>query len=102
MVSELEKRGFYISFSGSVTNLNNKKIEKALKRVSCHRLLTETDSPDITPYNLRGDKGEALNKPYNLHFIIEMIAKRTGKTPNEIMQNSYENAKTLFKLSING
>ncbi|MBT4288979.1 MAG: TatD family hydrolase [Deltaproteobacteria bacterium] len=102
MVSELEKRGFYISFSGSVTNLNNKKIEKALRKVSSHRLLTETDSPDITPYDLRGDSGDALNKPYNLPFIIEMIAKRTGNTQNEIMQNSYENAKTLFKSSING
>jgi len=102
MVSELEKRGFYISFSGSLTNLNNKKIEKALKQVSYHRLLTETDSPDITPYHLRGDSGDALNKPYNLPFIVEMIAKRTGITHAEIMQNSYENAKTLFKSSING
>jgi TatD DNase family protein len=102
MVSELEKRGFYISFSGSATNLSNKKIEKALNRVSNQRLLVETDSPDIMPYNLPGKKTNGLNKPYNLPFIVEMIAKRTSKTQNEIKQYSYNNAKTLLTSEFNG
>lgn len=102
MVSQLERRGFYISFSGSVTNLKNKKIGKALNRVSNHRLLVETDSPDIMPYNLPGKKTNDLNKPYNLPFIVEMIAKRTGRTQNEIKQYSFNNAKTLLTPTFNG
>lgn len=50
MVPQLEQYGFYISFSGSVTNPSNKKIKKALKAVSDHRVLIETDSPDMMPF----------------------------------------------------
>ncbi len=49
IVPLLESYGLYISFSGSVTNKNNKKVQKALKAVSLNRLLIETDSPAILP-----------------------------------------------------
>lgn len=49
MVPILEKYGFYISFSGSVTHPDNKKVKKSLSAVSPHRLLIETDSPAILP-----------------------------------------------------
>ena len=49
MVPQLEKRGLYISFSGSVTHLQNRKARRALTVVSPDRLLIETDSPAILP-----------------------------------------------------
>ncbi|MGD9730581.1 MAG: TatD family hydrolase [Desulfamplus sp.] len=63
IVPLLEKYGLYISFSGSVTNTNNKKVQKSLKAVSPRRLLIETDSPAILP------QSPALQLSYIKDFI---------------------------------
>ena len=65
MVPVLEKYNLHISFSGSVTRPNNKKVVQALGAVSLDRIVFETDTPDIVPqFVLDAHPGDApLNQP---------------------------------------
>jgi len=96
MIPILEKYGFYISFSGSITRPGAKKVINALKAVSDNRILIETDSPDILPSML--DKNE-YNTPANLVYIAE-IASQIKRIPvQELVRKTYNNGVRLFKIS---
>ncbi|MCP3925688.1 MAG: TatD family hydrolase [Desulfobacterales bacterium] len=91
MVKVLEKRGLMISFSGSVTKINNKKARKAVLSVSDKMLLIETDSPDINPEGITG-----LNEPKYILKNLETIAELRGKSMEEIASITFENSLRLF------
>jgi len=75
MVPIFEKYGLYISFSGSVTNPNAKRVAKALQKVSKNRFVLETDTPDIYPY-LAEPEVSPLNEPKNLPAIAQIASAR--------------------------
>ncbi len=95
MIPVLEKFGLYISFSGSVTNLNSKKVLNSLKAVSNDRLVVETDTPDIPPY-LTEKRSKALNEPANLPDIAKIAARRLGMDPKLFLDQVYMNSLKLF------
>ncbi|MEA1969092.1 MAG: TatD family hydrolase [Thermodesulfobacteriota bacterium] len=95
MIPLFEKYGLYISFSGSITNQNNRKVRQALQKVSLNRVLIETDSPDIIPKIPRLANSK-INKPENLFFIAKSGAEITGLSINKFTQNTYNNGKRLF------
>ena len=45
MANEILKRGFYISFTGSITFANANRLREVVKRIPLDRMLIETDSP---------------------------------------------------------
>jgi TatD DNase family protein len=92
LVSELEKLGCYISFSGSILIPGNKRAAESLKRVSPDRLLIETDAPDILP---RGAPGPH-NVPANLPIIMNKAAEILGAPPETIAALTYDNGMRLF------
>jgi len=94
LVVQLEKLGFYISFSGSVTRDRNHKGREAVKVVSSERLLIETDAPDMLPADAPGE----LNEPSFIRFTAESIAVLRGVTVEEIAVLTTENANRLFLL----
>jgi TatD DNase family protein len=100
MIPVLEKYGLYISFSGSVTNPNSKKVVKALKAVSSNRFVIETDTPDIFPY-LDGQNHEdrlvKLNEPGNLPAIAAIAARRIELDYNDFCKDAFENSLQLFE-----
>jgi TatD DNase family protein len=99
MIPLFEKYGFYISFSGSITRPNAKKVIKALEVVSKNRMLIETDSPDILPSMGLPINKSAINKPENLVFIAD-IASQIKKIPvKEYAMTTYNNGVRLFNIS---
>ena len=95
MISLFEKYNLYISFSGSVTRPNARKVVKSLEAVSRERLLIETDAPDIYPSIL--DFGEnKLNEPKNLPAIAKIAAKRLGIRFEEFVNHAYNNSLNIF------
>lgn len=92
MVRELEKMGAYISFSGSVTRLANKKAEEAVKAVSAERLLVETDAPYIMPSGMEGD----CNEPANITRVLSRVAEIRGEKEEELAETTFHNAMVLF------
>lgn len=95
MVRLLERYNLYISFSGSVTRPNAKKVVRALNAVSEDRLLLETDTPDIFP-SFPGRPARGLNEPGYLAFIAETAAARAGRDVAEFIHKAHDNGLRVF------
>ena len=94
MAREFIKLGFYIGIGGPVTHENNKKIKKMIKNVDINHMLVETDSPYLSPQEMRKEK----NTPLNLKYITRKIAEELDMEEEEVIKITAENAKRLFKL----
>lgn len=89
----VQKIGFYISFSGSIT-YDSQKLKDALLNTSPEKLLVETDAPYLIP---RPFKGRC--EPFHIIYTLEKISFITGKSLEEISENTYKNAEKIFGLT---
>ena len=98
LVPVLEKFNLHISFSGSVTRPNAKKVGLALRAVSLDRIVFETDTPDIVPqFILDAHPGETpFNEPANVPEIVRVAAARRGMIFEVLARHGYENSRSLF------
>ncbi len=94
MARELVQRGWYLSFSGSLTFKNAEKVRKAALAVPKNRLLIETDAPYLAPHPLRG----SLNHSGLLTYTLETLSILWDCTPDEAAFITAQNAKTLFQI----
>ncbi|HLP22529.1 MAG TPA: TatD family hydrolase [Microbacteriaceae bacterium] len=67
-------RGWYLSFSGTVTFKNAPELREALAVTPLDRIMIETDAPFLTPVPLRGRP----NAPYLLPHTLRFIANELG------------------------
>ena len=91
---ELVKMGFYIGFTGVVTFKNARKSLEAMKVVPFDKLLIETDCPYMAPEPFRGKRCDSSM----LHQVAQKIADELGKTKEEVLCQTYENAARLFDI----
>ncbi len=102
MVKVLERYNLYLSFSGSCTRSNAKRVRRALAEVSPDRILFETDSPDLFPCLPRShpqfaeNTREALNEPALVPDILTMAAEIRGQDVEELARMAYDNAQAVF------
>lgn len=89
---ELLKMGLHISFTGSVTFKNAKKVVEAAAVVPLDRLMAETDCPYLSPEPLRGRR----NDPRNVEHVIRKLAEIKGVTFEEMCEYNINNAKGLY------
>ena len=87
MVSE----GHYFAFGGAITFKNAKK-EDVFAQIPIDRVLSETDSPYMSPEPLRG----RVNTPLNIPIIVTKIAGFYGKDVDEMEKQIRENTLRLF------
>ena len=90
----LVKMGYYIGFTGVVTFKNARKALEAMKVVPFDRLLIETDCPYMAPEPYRGKRCDSSM----LHQVAQKIADELGKTKEEVLIQTYENAARLFEI----
>ncbi len=93
--------GFYIGFDGNVTYKGNAPGETVelgdlAKKVPLDRILTETDSPFLSPVPLRG----ARNEPKNVIIIGEFLALIKGVEFAEFQKTTEENFERLFGVKV--
>ncbi len=84
--------GYYISFSGTVTFKNAKKLKEALKYVPDDRLLIETDCPYLSPEPERGTRNHSGKTKYT----AEHIAQLRGCDFEKIAEITMNNAKAVY------
>ena len=84
--------GLYISFAGTVTFKNAKKVKEAAKVVPLDRILIETDCPYLSPEPNRGKR----NNPANVRFTAEILAEIKGISFEEMAKITMENGKRFF------
>ena len=97
LVREGLKLGFYISFCGPVTFKNSKNAEAIVNMVPMDRIVIETDSPYLSPEPVRGTRNDSRN----IRYIAEKIAMIKGVSVEEIAEQTYRNARTIFKIGDN-
>ena len=68
------ERGWFLSFSGTVTFKNAPALREALAVTPLDRILIETDAPFLTPVPMRGRP----NAPYLLPHTLRFIANELG------------------------
>ncbi|MBQ9761162.1 MAG: TatD family hydrolase [Clostridia bacterium] len=92
MARELTRRGWYISFSGTMTFKNAERVRAAARAVPRDRLLIETDAPYLAPHPLRG----SLNHSGLLVHTVSALAELWDCSSQEAVDVTAQNAKTLF------
>ncbi len=91
--------GFFIGFDGNITYKGlapgeDTSLSDLAKYTPLDRIVTETDSPFLTPQPHRGSR----NEPKYVILVGEFIAKLKGIPFEEFANQTTKNAKTLFKL----
>ncbi len=93
--SDLEKilnlDNFYISFCGNVTFKKFKDID-IIKNTPIERMLSETDSPYLSPEPFRGKR----NEPSYLKYTLQKLAEIKGIEYESLESNIYKNIMNLF------
>jgi TatD DNase family protein len=87
------QEGWFISFTGTIT-YKNSKLHNVIRNIPMTQFFIETDSPYLTPIPHRGKR----NNPAMLRHVIDKIAELKRKSPNEIADYSYKNAKQFFRI----
>lgn len=89
---ELLKLDAYFSFTGTVTFKNAKKLVEAVKVIPLDKILTETDSPYLSPEPVRGQ----INSPLNIPYIADKLAFIKGVDLETMTNQVIKNAQTVF------
>ena len=82
--------GAYFSFGGVACFKNAKKIWESVEACPLDRILSETDSPYLSPF--RGEK----NSPANIPVIVGRLAQLKGTDRETLERQIEENAERLF------
>lgn len=85
--------GYMIGVGGVITFKNGKKLREVVDGISISDILTETDSPYLSPEPFRGRE----NKPSNVYYVIKEIASIKDMSEEEIMNITLKSAEEVFE-----
>jgi TatD DNase family protein len=91
-VDEWVRRGFSLSFAGTVTFPRSDGLRAAAAAVPADRLLIETDAPYLAPQPQRGRR----NEPAFVPSTYAEVARVRGTTADRLAERVRENAASLF------
>ena len=95
MACELTRRGWYISFSGTVSFKNAPRVKEACAAIPLDKLLVETDAPYLAPHPHRGKMSDSIL----MSHTVEAMAEIRGLSFDEMAKITTENAKNIFRLA---
>jgi TatD DNase family protein len=94
VVARCVERGWYLSYAGNVTFKNANELRAAAAATPRELLLTETDSPYLTPHPHRGE----ANDPSYLPLTVQVLAELHDVTVDELEVLVADNARRAFAL----
>src|SRR5262249_15472776 len=89
-------RGFFVSFSGTLTYPRSEAIREAARFVPADRVLVETDCPFLAPQPVRGER----NEPAFVRHTLERLASERGEELASLAERIAGNASRLFRLRL--
>jgi TatD DNase family protein len=95
MARELIKNGWMISFSGTLTFKNAKRVVEVASALPKDKVLVETDCPYLTPHPHRGK----INHSGYLKYTNDALSEIWGIESNECARITCENAKRFFGIN---
>jgi len=84
--------GFTLSFTGVVTFTND--YDEVIRNVPLEMIMSETDSPYVTPIPHRGKR----NEPSYVKEVVKKIAEIKNLSENEVAKAIIENARRVFHI----
>ena len=91
--------GLYIGITGWICDeRRGKHLLELVREIPPDRLLLETDSPYLTPRDLKPQPKARRNEPAFLPHILKTVARALGREPQEVAAETTRNARTLFGL----
>jgi TatD DNase family protein len=94
VVRRCAEAGWYLSFAGNVTFRNADDLRAAAAAAPLELLLTETDSPYLTPHPHRGRPNDPSYVPYTLRALAAV----RGHDVVGLARNVLDNARRAFGL----
>jgi TatD DNase family protein len=79
--------GFLISFAGNLTFKKAENLREVARLIPLDRLLTETDSPYLSPVPYRGKR----NEPAYVRGVTQELARLRNLTEEELARQVREN-----------
>jgi TatD DNase family protein len=91
--------GLYIGITGWICDeRRGKHLLELVREIPRDRLLLETDSPYLTPRDLKPQPRARRNEPAFLPHILATVARAVGRPAAEVAAETSRNARTLFGL----
>lgn len=87
--------GFLLSFSGPVTFPKAVELHEVARRAPLEMILTETDSPYLSPHPLRGKRNEAAR----VRLVAERLAALRDIPLEQLAAAVWANAERIFRFS---
>lgn len=89
--------GFFIGFDGNITYKGlapgeTTELSELAKATPLDRIVTETDSPYLTPIPHRGER----NRPEYVRFVVEFLAKIKKVSFEKMVEQTTQNVYTIF------
>lgn len=92
MARECVRRGYYLSFAGTVTFKNARDLRNALAVTPLEHLLVETDAPYLTPSPHRGQ----VNAPYLVPLTVRAMATTLNVAVPTLCEALSANSETVY------
>lgn len=95
--------GLHIGITGWICDeRRGRHLVELVKEIPRDRLLLETDSPYLTPRDMRPQPSARRNEPAFLAHILKAVARATGRPAEEIAAETTRNAIRFFDLHESG
>lgn len=94
MAKDLVRRGYMISFSGTLSFKNARNVKEVAAALPRECVMIETDAPYLTPHPYRG----RLNHSGYLTYTAEALAEAWATSLEEVALRTEENAKRFFRI----
>jgi TatD DNase family protein len=94
LAKEFEKLGLYFSFGGTSTYKRSKKPRRSIQAISPERLLSETDSPYLSPAS---KFGVFPNTPASIPEVVANMAELLQMPLSALASTLFATAHTLYK-----
>jgi TatD DNase family protein len=91
--------GLYVGITGWICDeRRGTHLKELVREIPRDRLLVETDSPYLTPRDLRPQPRARRNEPAFLPHIVRAIARALGRKAEEVAAETLRNAQAFFGL----
>ncbi len=91
--------GLYVGITGWICDeRRGRHLLELVREIPRDRLLVETDSPYLTPRDLRPQPRARRNEPAFLPHILRTLARALGRPAEEVGEDTARNARELFSL----
>ncbi|MBC7804101.1 MAG: TatD family hydrolase [Candidatus Parcubacteria bacterium] len=91
--------GLYIGITGWICDeRRGAHLLELVRDIPADRLMLETDSPYLTPRDLRPQPKARRNEPAHLPHILRTVARALGKPAGQLAEETTINAKAFFGL----